>query len=193
MSMSDEAFLAQFQGGLEAWHTSAQSNAWGALFREARRARSEESRLATLCQNWRELHESTAATAKKAEAECARLRAENEALTKKAAAEIVALEDQLAATDARIAELEARLRDQTAATEDNYQRAANVEQDRDEWKEAALKLEQRAEEADKRVAALEVRLRGLVGAGRNLALATPDRVLRAELERFVRLAAEALP
>lgn len=53
--------------------------------------------------------------------------------------------------------------------------------------------QERAERAEGQVAALRTRLSGLARAGENLARATPDKVLRMELERFVRLAKEALP
>lgn len=47
--------------------------------------------------------------------------------------------------------------------------------------------------ANQRILTLEIRIRALARAGKHLALATPDKVLRAELERAVKLANEVLP
>lgn len=54
---------------------------------------------------------------------------------------------------------------------------------------------QRAETAarDQRLLSLEVRLHALARAAKHLALATPDKVLRSELEHAVKLADEVLP
>lgn len=129
---SDQAYSADANGAL--------------LAQEARRARSEESRL-------RAENEALRADVKTLTDTLEYVRSANRDYATRADE----AEKYITAKDARIAELEVRLRDQTAATEDNYQRAANVERDRDEWKETAIGLERRAEEADRRVAELEAR------------------------------------
>ncbi len=58
---------------------------------------------------------------------------------------------------------------------------------------ALVPLESELHAANDRILALEVRLRAIARAGKHLALATPDKVLRSELERAVKLANEFLP
>lgn len=83
------------------------------------------------------------------------------------------------------------------AARDRDARLADLFRDAAEMLEAdgkvAAPLEAKLHAANERILALEVRLRAIALAGKHLALATPDKVLRLELERTVKLANEVLP